>query len=88
LLLLQQIERAQFELAHAVESEVGGEEAMDVGGEVEDKDEEGEEDGKEVPLVEVEEGEMAAYCGVEIVNVEGEAMGGGEVVLEVVVLRD
>jgi hypothetical protein len=90
LLLSQQIESAQFGLAHAVESEVGGEEAVDVGGEVEDEDEEGEdeEDGEEVPLVEVEEGETAAYCGVEIVDVEGGATGGGEVVLDVVVLRD
>jgi hypothetical protein len=69
---------------------VGGEEAVDVGGEVEDEDEEGEdeEDGEEVPLVEVEEGETATYCGVEIVDVEGGATGGGEVVLDVVVLRD
>lgn len=88
LLLSQQIESAQFGLAHAVESEVGGEEAVDVGGEVEDEDEEGEEDGEEIPLVEVEEGKTAAYCGVEIVDVEGGATGGGEVVFDVVVLRD
>lgn len=88
LLLSQQIESAQFGLAHAVESEVGGEDFMDVGGEVEDEDEEGEDDGEEVPLVEVEEGETATYCGVEIVDVEGGATGGGEMVLDVVVLRD
>jgi hypothetical protein len=84
----QQIESAQFGLAHAVESKVGGEEAVDVDGEVEDEDEEREEDGEEVPLVEVAGSKTAAYCGVKIVDVEGRAMGGGEVVLDIVVLRD
>jgi len=46
------------------------------------------EDGEEVPLVEVDEGKTVAYCGVEIVDVEGRAMGGEELVLDVVNLRD
>jgi hypothetical protein len=46
------------------------------------------EDGDEVPLVEVDEGKTVAYCGVEIVDVEGRAMGGEELVLDVVNLRD
>jgi hypothetical protein len=55
--------------------EVGGKETVDVGGEVEDEDEEGEEDGKEVTLVEVDGGKMATYYGVEIVDVEAEQWG-------------
>jgi hypothetical protein len=48
----------------------------------------GPEDSKEVPLVEVDGSKTATYCGVEIVDVEGRAMGGEELVLDVVVLWD
>jgi hypothetical protein len=46
------------------------------------------EDNKEVPLVEVDGSKTVTYCGVEIVDVEGRAMGGEELVLDVVVLWD
>jgi len=36
----------------------------------------GPKDGEEVPLVEVDGGKKAMYCGVEIINVEDRAMGG------------
>lgn len=90
----------QFGLAHTVDGRVeldagnaGLEHGCDVGSEVNDDDEEWEENGEEVPLVEAEfgEGEMASgiisgsvsefefviIIVVAVVDLEGGAFGGG-----------